>query len=286
VPLTAVSLLIPIAGLLFIVVLIGMPWLYPWVNVRPDASFKAAWLTPWFFGLRSILYFVIWTAIALWARRAWGDEQRMTRAASAGLIVYALTASLAGVDWMESLTPDFHSSIYGLLFLTFQVLAGLSFGIAMATRTSVEMPPGYGPLLLATLLLWGYVHAMQYIVIWGANIPDEVVWYLERESGGWGFVLWALVLLQFVVPFFAMLLDRVRNRPFPLFVIACGTLALRFVEAFLFVLPGTAPAGAVFWLAIPAAIAATIGILGCSFQITLARMERSHADMQPLAVAG
>ena len=47
----------------------------------------------------------------------------MTRAASVGLIVYALTVSLAGVDWMESLEPDFHSSIYGLLFLSFFIAA-------------------------------------------------------------------------------------------------------------------------------------------------------------------
>src|SRR5262249_54951863 len=158
---------------------------------------------------RTIAYFAIWSAVALWVRHAWGDPERMTRAASAGLIVYALTASLAGVDWIESLTPDFHSSIYGLLFLTFQVLAGLSFGIDLATRARAEVPAGYGPLLFATLLLWAYMHAMQYIIIWAGNIPREVEWYLRREEGVWFYVLWGLFLLQFVVPFFAMLLDRV-----------------------------------------------------------------------------
>jgi hypothetical protein len=285
-PLTAASLLIPVAAVLFIPVLVGMPWLYPWVDRPPAAAFKAVWLTPWFFALRAILYFAVWSAIAWWARRAWGDPQRMIRVASAGLILYALTASLAGVDWIESLNPDFHSSIYGLLVLTFQVLAGLSFAIALGTRAQADIPPGYGGLLLATLLLWAYIHAMQYIIIWAGNIPDEVVWYLRRETGVWLYVLWALMVLQFVVPFFAMLLDRVRNRPFPLFVIACGTLALRFVEAFVLVLPSAQAQGAVLWLAVPAAVAATIGILGVALQLTLARMERSSADMMALPAAG
>ena len=288
VPLTAATLLIPVAGLMFVPVLAGLPWLYPWVGMRPMDTFKSAYLVPWFFVLRSVGYFIIWTAIALWARQAWGDKLQMTRAASAGLIIYALTVSLAGIDWVESLSPDFHSSIYGLLFLTFQLLGGLSFGIAMvvATRIGSAAPTGYGALLLSTLLLWAYMHAMQYIIIWAGNIPREVTWYLRRETGGWGFVLWGLIFLQFVCPFFALLLERVRNGSRPLLVIACGTLGLRFVESCLLVLPSAQASGSVLWLAIPASAAATIGLLGFSLQVTLAAMARSAPDTRSLPAAG
>jgi hypothetical protein len=287
VPLTAATLAMPIAGLLFLPVVAGMPWLYPWVAARPEHAFQAVYLAPWFFVLRTVLYFAIWSAIAFWARRAWGDRDQMIRVASAGLIVYALTGSLAGIDWIESLTPDFHSSIYGLLFMSFQLLGGLSFGIAMVTigRPRLRVGAGYGPLLLSTLLLWAYMHAMQYIIIWAGNIPDEVAWYLQRLAGGWGFVLWGFIFLQFVIPFFAMLSGRVRNRARPLLIIAGGTLALRFVESFLLVLPSADAHGPVLWLAIPAAIAATIGILGLSLQFTLARTARSALDTHALPAA-
>ena len=59
----------------------------------------------------------------------------------------------------------------------------------MTTRARTDVPSGYGGLLLATLLLWAYMHAMQYIIIWAGNIPSEVTWYMRRESGGWAFVL-------------------------------------------------------------------------------------------------
>jgi len=278
---------IPVSGLLFVPVIAGMPWLYPWMHARPDHAFQAVYLAPWTFALRSIVYFAIWSLLAFWARRAWPDISRMTRAASAGLIIYALTASLAGVDWIESLTPNFHSSIYGLLFLTFQMLAGLSFGIAMVAvmRPRSRALSGYGSLLLATLLLWAYMHAMQYIIIWSGNIPDEVTWYIRRLTGAWGFVLWGLIFLQFVIPFFAMLFARVRSRPNPLLAIAAGTLALRFVESFLLVLPAADADSAVLWLAIPAAIAATIGILGLALQFALALMKRSPLDTRALPAA-
>src|SRR5437868_7146217 len=60
VPLTAASLVIPIAGLMFLPVILGLPWLYPWAHGRPGGAFKAVYLTPWFFILRSSLYFAVW----------------------------------------------------------------------------------------------------------------------------------------------------------------------------------------------------------------------------------
>src|SRR4029078_2741138 len=87
------------------------------------------WLAPGFFIIRTVLYFALWTVLAIWIRRAWAEPRRMVATASAGLIRYALSASFAGVDWLESLTQEFPSSIYGLLFLTFQLLAGLSLAL-------------------------------------------------------------------------------------------------------------------------------------------------------------
>src|SRR5207237_7922743 len=93
---------------------------------------KAVWLAPVYFIIRTVLYFALWTVLAMWIRRAWAKPRRMVATASAGLILYALSASFAGVDWLESLTPEFHSSIYGLLFLTFQLLPVIAFALTVA----------------------------------------------------------------------------------------------------------------------------------------------------------
>jgi hypothetical protein len=134
-----------------------MPWLYPWAAADPSASaLQEVYLTPWFFAARTIIYFVVWTALALWVRRGWGDLARMIRTASAGLIVYALTASFAGIDWIGSLTPTFHSSIYGLLLITFQLLAGLAFALVIALRPSRARPTfSYGPILVVRAVAVG-----------------------------------------------------------------------------------------------------------------------------------
>ena len=238
--LTSASAAIPVVGLLFVPVLTGMAHLYPAAaDHEALPPFKAFYLAPWFFALRTIVYFSIWSWLALWLRNAWNDSGRMTRAASAGLIIFALSLSLAGVDWIESLEPDFHSSVYGLLFISFSLLNGLAFavGSALLLRRRIGPLGGYSALLLSLILLWAYLHAMQYIVIWSGNIPDEVTWYLKRSKDGWQFAWIAVSLGQFVFPFFALLSERVRSSRRWLLALCGLTLVMRCCEAAILVLP-------------------------------------------------
>jgi hypothetical protein len=260
-PLTAAALTMPAVAILFLPIAFGIGEIYPWVSGADTLpSFKAAYLTPWFFLLRAFLYFAIWTALAVWAALSYGDKAAMTRSASAGLIIWAMTASWSGIDWLESVEPHFHSSIYGLFVIDFQLLAGLAFGLVtvLTLRPARQMSnAAYSGVMLALLLLWAYMHAMQYIIIWTGNIPEEVVWYLKRLQGGWAVALWALSILQFVLPFFALLSQNVRASSTWLLGLAILTLALRVVEAAVLVLPPLGVFPSLLLLDIPAAVLAT-----------------------------
>src|SRR4029079_7736034 len=92
-------------------------------------------------------------------------------------------------------------------------------------------------LLLSVVLLWAYVHAMQYIVIWAGNIPDEAIWYIKRSSNGWQVVLAVIAVGQFVFPFFALLNSSVRSSRSWLLALCGVTLAMRCWEASILILP-------------------------------------------------
>lgn len=235
-----VTATLPVIAAASLPVLLFMKQLYPAV-ADPSAlpPFKAHYLAPWFFVLRGAIYFGLWIGFVVLLRRAWRNDAAMVRAASAGLVIYALTVSLAGVDWMESLEPDFHSSIYGLLFLSFTLLGGFAFvlGISLLLGRRIGRSSGYSGLLLSLILLWSYLHAMQYIVIWSGNIPDEVSWYQVRSVQGWQYLLAGLAFAQFVLPFFALLSARVRSSPRALMVLCELTLAMRCCEAAILILP-------------------------------------------------
>lgn len=274
-PLVVAMSALPVCGALFIPILVGLGAIYPWAADAQLTGLKAIWLLPWFFVLRTVLYFACWSLLALWAHRAWGDPIRMQRAASAGLIIYALTASFAGIDWLETLTPEFHSSGYGLIFLCFTLLAGYALALIVALGDEPRGGPvyAYGAILLSVVLLWAYLQGMQYIIIWAGNIPEEVVWYIERSEGGWGFVLIVLVAGQFLIPFFALLSARVRNRRTPLLWLAGLTLVMRFVESFWLAMPGTDAGGLVLLLAVPAAVIATGAVWLGAFSFLWRRLD-------------
>ncbi|MGY3443617.1 MULTISPECIES: hypothetical protein [unclassified Bradyrhizobium] len=232
--------LLPVIALASVPVLPFMKQIYP-AMVDPSGlpSFKAHYLAPWFLILRGAIYFGLWIGLAVWLRRAWRDDVAMVRAASTGLVVYALTVSLAGIDWMESLEPEFHSSVYGLLYLSFTLLSSFAFvlGVSLLAGRPTGRSAGYSGLLLSLILLWGYLHAMQYIVIWSGNIPDEVSWYQARSEQGWQYLLAAVAFGQFVLPFFGLLSARVRSDPRALMMLCGLTLLMRCCEATILILP-------------------------------------------------
>lgn len=272
----------PAAGLLFVPILLGQHWLYIWAEPSFEGSaFQAVYLSPWFFALRAVAYFLVWSALAEWTVRAYGDDDAMKRAASAGLIVFTLTVSFAGIDWFESIEPHFHSSIYGLIFLTFVLLTGLAFGIfvLLATRARPQMRLGaYGGLLLSVLLLWAYNHAMQYIIIWAGNVPEEVKWYLVRLGGGWAFLLWGLFILQFIIPFGLLLSARWRGQRRGLVLLAAATLILRPWEAAVLCLPPVqgSPALLIYDLC------ATLVFIGAAWLLVWLALFRSGASLAQL----
>jgi hypothetical protein len=283
-PLTAAALTLPLAAVLFIPVLLLQSHIYPWTTApasEPEA-FKDVWLSPWFFSLRTVLYFAVWIALTLWLRMAWRRPPQMMASACAGLIVYALTASVAGIDWLESLTPEFHSSVYGLMVLTFQLLAGFAFALFIALRRLGAPTGNYGAILISVLMLWAYNHAMQYIIIWAGNIPEEVTWYESREQGVWGALFWFLIAAQFLLPFFALLSARVRNGRRALLSLAVATLVLRFVEAAVLALPERSEGLHGLWLSVPAAMLLVGALWWLVFAAIDRRLARSPHDILPL----
>jgi hypothetical protein len=175
------------------------------------------------------------------------------------------------VDWLESVEPEFHSSIYGLLTVGFTLLAGIATALIAAIgikRTQTMRNAAYSGIFFSVLLLWAYLHAMQYIIIWTGNLPDETVWYLKRLEGGWAFALWGLFLAQFVVPFFILLSEKARQNTRTLLWLAGTTLALRYLEAVVLVLPPLDVNGRMLLLDLPAALLFVAG--GWFYALTVA----------------
>ena len=171
-----------------------------------------------FFIVRAALYFLVWIVIAYLLNR-WSLEQDRTAApglskrlrtlSAPGLILYVLTATFAAFDWMMSLEPEWFSSIYGLLFIAGNALAMMAFAIVLVALLSNYEPLSnwvsrniyndLGNFLLAFVAFWAYITFSQFLIIWSANLPEEIPWYIVRTQGGWPWLALALIPIAMTV---------------------------------------------------------------------------------------
>lgn len=299
---------IGLLAILFLPVVFGISRLYPWAYNRemldtPYLAFKAAYLTTPFFLVRAIIYFAVWFALVYLANRAvsriaaaslaerHAAHGRMQAWGAGGLIVFVLTMTFASFDWIMSLQPLWTSTAFGLITIVGQALTALSFALLMlnmfpslslgqrwTTRTTPIPYKDLGALLLTFVMGWMYLQYFQFLIIWGANIPREVVWYQDRNTGGWQVLSWIIVIFQFVLPFLVLLSGRVRHNLRLLAGLGGMLLVVHLINTFWHVKPAFSPgAFAVSWLDIvlPVAIG---GIWLAGFFYYLQRRPALNAD--------
>jgi hypothetical protein len=254
--LEASSRTLPFMALLFLPIAFGMHELYIWSDpdvVAKDAilQHKAPYLNVTFFFVRAALYFLIWSTLATLLSK-WSLEQeqegdrgqslKMQRLSGGGLVLYAVTILFMSVDWIMSLDPHWFSTMYGILFMGGQGLAALAFTIAVVVLLSRTEPmsrviaPAHlhdlGKLLLAFVMLWAYFSFSQFLIIWSANLPEEIPWYLRRMGGGWQWVGLALIFGHFVLPFVLLLSSDVKKNGRTLIGVAIAVIVMRIVDLF------------------------------------------------------
>src|SRR5262249_8001094 len=200
-----------------------LPSIYErWAGPHASAEIlhaKGAYLNVPFFIARTVIYFAIWMILA-YLLNLWGatlDERpdlavfnRLNLLGAAVIVLYVLTVTFAMVDWVMSLTPDWYSSIFGLLAVASQGLSALAVMLVLFAflagdlPEAREVPTGYfrdlGNLMLALVMLWGYMSFSQYLITYSGNTTEEVSWYVQRRMAGWGIVSVALIPLHFVLP--------------------------------------------------------------------------------------
>jgi hypothetical protein len=246
-------------------VLFGLKSLYPWTDAATVAADhllqeKEAWLNVPFFLARTVVYFVVWSALAHWFHRTstaqdkTGDPRltkTMETTSTGALIVFAFTVTFFAFDYLMSLTPHWYSTIFGVYFFAgcilgfFALLTLIAFLVqragALQRAITVEHYHDLGKLIFAFTVFWAYIAFSQYMLMWYANLPEETFWYASRQAGSW--VAFSVVLLfgHFLVPFLALMSRNVKRRKPLLVAGACWMLLMQWADVYWLVMPGKSP---------------------------------------------
>jgi hypothetical protein len=150
------------------------------------------------------------------------------------------TITFMAVDWIMSLDPHWFSTIFGVLTLGGQGLSTMAFCILMLALLSRAQPMSqvataekfhdHGKLMFAFVMLWAYFSVSQLLIIWSANLPEEVPFYLERLTGPWKAISISLLLGQFALPFLILLSSKLKRNPNQVKWVALFILFMRVVD--------------------------------------------------------
>lgn len=271
-PLLAASRLLPLLALLAIPLGFALPRLFLWAqhsSAHAELIAQKHWyLNYGFFYTRAGIYLALWSIgpfLLDWPRGA----RWRRRLSAAGLILFAVTTYTAGVDWILALNLQFSSAIFGLIVATGEMLSALALAIVASYLMTRGAPPAaglssrfhdLGGLLLMLLLAWSYLAACQFVTVWVADLPREIVWYLPRLDTNWRDFGLVMVAIHFVVPFLLLLSQRLKSSPPGLTMVAALLLAAQLAYEFWQVAPNLRGAGFDFYWSDLPAVAAVGGL--------------------------
>lgn len=276
----------------FIPIALGIGHLYQWAfpieslpsHVRELMEHKKVWLNQPFFLVRTVIYFVVFLVTSelflRWsARQDPEDPSSTTRirtlaGASIWPVVFSLT--FASIDWFMSVDAAWVSTMYPVYFFAGSFLAALALmtviGRAAEHRGGIDRsitPSHYhaiGKLTLTFVIFWAYIAFCQFMLIWTADLPTEVDWYIDRMGGFFGVLAVVLIVGHFAIPFFLLLSRPLKRRANALVGVASFLLVMHWVDVLWLIVPTTNRVGSpsVWWLHV-AALFFFVGLLGLVF---------------------
>lgn len=226
---------LPVLGFLGLVLIGGVPVLYDWAHEShvvgdPILEGKADYLNWFAFSVRLLAFFVVWTwllrGMLVHSRRhdADGDARHraaMFRYAAWFMPIFAITYTLASVDWVESLEPHWFSTAFALVTLSGAACSALAacvlLGLWLRKRGELQRTltddhlDDLGKITIGFALFWGYIWYCQYMLVWYTNMPEETPYYALRMHGGWGHVAKVCIVLCWAIPFFVLMPKRARR---------------------------------------------------------------------------
>jgi hypothetical protein len=158
--------------------------------------------------------------------------------------------SFAAIDWVMTLTPLWFSTVFGVYMFAGSTVAAFALIILLIVVDRGQLWPrivgvehlhNLGKFLLAFTCFWAYIAFSQLLLIWIANLPEEVPFYIVRLRTAWRPLGLALILVHFLIPFGALLSRNLKRSRRALGLVAAWMLGAHLADIYWVVMPNLAP---------------------------------------------
>lgn len=254
-----IASLVPLSILLLLVAILGVPALFPWT--RPEAAHnpilvaKSPWLNFPFFVIRAAVCALAWILFyRFYVRGSLKQDSdkdpsftvRARRLAPPFVVVFFFSLTIVAFDWISSLEPEWYSDMFGVYLFAGTFISGIAamtLGVLFLIRRGRLPEVGskhyynLGTLGLAFTVFYAYIGFAQYMLIWYADLPEEVVWFKHRIEGPWQPIALLLPLLHFFIPFFLLIGSAGKSKPKVMRIAALSILVGHFVDLYWLIFP-------------------------------------------------
>lgn len=221
------------SGILVLVLLFGGHDLYHWMHEDAVAhddllAHKSDYLNPTFFWIRTIMYLGVWIFfMRLFKKLSLEEDEiggteihfRNQKYAAIFLVFFGYSSSTASWDWIMSIDAHWFSTLFGWYVFSGMWISSLVFmtlliiwlkGKGYLPKVNENHIHDMGKWIFGVSCLWTYLWFSQFMLIWYANIPEEII-YFKARFDDYRILYFGMIIINFVFPFFG-LMDKDNKR--------------------------------------------------------------------------
>ena len=258
------SYIVPGGIIVFVILVLSvmhMNHLFVWMDADVVAhdkllQGKAGYLNPTFFLIRAAIFLAGWIGYREYSRKLSlaqdeaNDDSNFKmnfRISAAFLVFYLISESIMSWDWIMSVDPHWFSTLFGWYVFASMFVSGIT---VIAMVTIYLKSKGYleqvndshihdlAKFMFGISIFWTYLWFSQFMLIWYANIPEEVTYYVTRIED-YNLPFFAMVAMNFLFP--VLLLMNSDYKRINWFVIMAGIVILagHYMDIFNMIMPST-----------------------------------------------
>lgn len=252
---------------LFAGVFFGRAHIFPWLT--SPVPKKVAWLNVPFLFTRDWVALLLMALVSVWfvqisrgpVAKEWAEDSSTIEMPPKGIrrlgpvlaILYIYAYSILAIDLIMSLSPLWHSTLFGWWWFAMCFWSGICATAFAASRFQGLLGEGnvfrdptvlhdFGKLVFAFSIFWIYLSLSQYLVIWYGDIPTETFFLVVRLwHRPWMALGWTSPFLVWLVPFFTLMGVKPKKNPLTLSIVTFLGLIGVWITNYIMIVPSLFP---------------------------------------------
>ncbi len=210
------------------------------------------------FLIRAAIYIAGWIAYRTYAKKRtlaldvaeegnYSEHKKLMVGSAIFLVFFLVSESMMSWDWLMSIDHHWFSTLYGWYIFAGMFVSGIT---SIALVSIYLKSKGYleyvndshlhdlAKFMFGISIFWTYLWFSQFLLIWYADIPEEVTYYAQRfEEVKVPF--FTMVAMNFLFP--VLLLMNSDYKRVPWFIVMAGIVVLfgHFIDVYLLITPGS-----------------------------------------------